>query len=360
MRHYNIPIFIPHLGCPFDCIYCDQKIISSQIKPPDEDEIKNIIDSHLSTLEQGAEVELAFFGGSFTAIDSELQERYLKVIQPYIDLGLIQSIRCSTRPDYIDEKKLDLLESYRVKTIELGVQSLSDNVLKASARGYKAEDVFKSSYLIKERHLKLGIQLMIGLPGDSYSADIYTVKKAMALKPDMVRLYPTLVIKGTVLERMLNDGRYMALTIDEAVERCKDMLLLFQSQDIDVIRMGLYPGEDLRSEGVVRAGPFHSSFGELVEQAIFKEQAAMVIKQFLELSPSSSELNLHVNSRDVSKMTGKGRKNILDLIDRYKLGKIRIKVQEKDERDWVGVSDRGVENVQLVLGRKEYINKLSL
>ncbi|NLB87755.1 MAG: radical SAM protein, partial [Syntrophomonadaceae bacterium] len=266
------------MGCPFDCIFCNQKKISSTISAPGPADIKEIVDKHLNTIPSDSHIEIAFFGGSFTAIDKELQIEYLAAVQPYLKNGQVDSIRLSTRPDFIDSHILELLSEYGVKTIELGVQSLNDEVLKKSCRVYNVDDVFKASHLIKSFDIKLGIQLMIGLPGDKYEYDMDTAKKTISLKPDMVRIYPTLVIKDTALEVLYEKGWYSPLSLDEAVNTTKEMYLYFIANDIDVIRMGLYPSEELRSSDTVVAGPFHPAFGELVEQEVFYDQVNYLLK----------------------------------------------------------------------------------
>ncbi|MGI5920124.1 MAG: elongator complex protein 3 [Syntrophomonadaceae bacterium] len=355
-RHYNIPIFIPHLGCPFHCIFCDQKKISSQKRVPDRDEIAALIEEYLSTIPTGAEVEIAFFGGNFTSIPPLQQRSYLEAVSPYLKSGRVTGIRISTRPDCIDTDILMLLRQGGVQTIELGVQSLSDRVLKASARGYKAEDVFKASRLIKEHRFTLGIQLMIGLPEDSFDQDMQTVDSALSLKPDMVRIYPTLVISGTSLETMYRQGDYHPLGLPESIDTAMHMLLKFQGQDIEVIRMGLHPGEDLRSPGTIVAGPFHPSFGELVEQEIFKKQTEMLAQKFLHLLPDET-IWLYVDPRDVSKLVGNRRTNIEHFKQVWGCPKICLKPVAGQERDWVGISGDRKPYPELILTRKDFISK---
>jgi histone acetyltransferase (RNA polymerase elongator complex component) len=353
MKHYNIPIFIPHLGCPYDCIYCDQKKITAQQETPDILQMINTIEANLQTIPREAKVEVAFFGGNFTAVDRKLQEDYLGAVQPYLQKGRVQSIRISTRPDCIDGPILDMLTLYGVKMIELGVQSLSDKVLQASARNYKTEDVFKSSHLIRERQIDLGIQLMIGLPQDSYAMDMETTRQTIALRPQAVRIYPTLVIAGTALEAMWKRGDYEPLSMEDALSTCRDMLLLFQEENIRVIRMGLYPGEELRRDGVIQAGPFHPSFGELVEQTIFKQQALVALRQYFERFGFQNKINLHVHSRDLSKMIGNKQKNLLGLRQELALESLKVKADLFFDRDWIGVSADG-NDVQLLLSREEF------
>ena len=355
MRHCNIPIFIPHLGCPYDCIYCDQKKISARIKAPDDQEIINIIDQHLATIVRPAEIEAAFFGGSFTAIRPDLQENYLRLIQPYIQQDLIQGIRISTRPDCINNQVLDLLYRYGVKTIELGVQSLDNEVLRQSGRIYQAEDVEKSSALIKASGFKLGIQLMVGLPGDNYDRDLETVRRTVAIAPQMVRIYPTLVLTGTKLEQMWQEGKYQALRLEEAVPVCRDMLLQFARAEIPVIRLGLYPGEELRKEGTVMAGPFHPSFGELVEQAIFQEQAVLAVRLYQQRFAHDEHLTLCINERDLSKLLGKKRSNLISIQHSLGLQELKVVTCRHEERDWIGIGNAPAETDKFVLTRAEFL-----
>lgn len=354
-KHFNIPIFIPHLGCPFDCIFCDQKKIAGFKGAPKADEIRAIVEEHLATIPADAEVEVAFFGGNFTAVDRDLQESYLKEVLPYIKAGRVSAVRISTRPDCIDAEILEFLKSYQVKTIELGVQSLHDEVLKASRRGYRACDVFKACHLIKEYKLKLGIQLMIGLPEDDYSRSMESARLTVMIKPDMVRIYPTLVIAGTSLEKMLIKGEYKPLTLKEAVKTAADMFLLFNRYDIEVIRMGLQPSEELRSEGVVAAGPFHPAFGELVEQEIFRRQGEMLIKDRADFK-GEQKVTFFVNSRDVSKMVGNKKSNIRFFEKKYGLSNVKVKAFPFLKANALGIGDD--EKPHKVLSRQEFLQRL--
>ncbi|HPF19702.1 MAG TPA: radical SAM protein [Syntrophomonas sp.] len=358
MRHYNIPIFIPHLGCPYDCIYCDQKKISAQNQAPDEQQVLEIVEQHLATITHPAEIEAAFFGGSFTAIQTDQQEQFLRLLQPYIACNLIQGIRISTRPDCIDEQILARLQRYGVKTIELGVQSMHDEVLRQSGRIYQAEDVEKSCALIKAGGFQLGIQLMVGLPDDNAQRDMETVRRTIALAPQMVRIYPTLVLAGTKLEQMWREGRYQALTLEEAIPICRDMLLQFAKAEIPVIRMGLYPGEELRKPGNIMAGPFHPAFGEQVEQAVFKEQAILAIKFFQQQYGIDQRIVLGVNQRDLSKLLGKKRSNLLAIQRSLHLPEIKVMAEGGEKRDWISVSGEEAGSGQLVFDRMEFLHYL--
>lgn len=354
-RHYNIPIFIPHLGCPFQCIFCNQNKIASTQEIPAISDMIATIEQHLSTIpDNGEDVEIAFFGGSFTAIDRELQEEYLAAVQPYIKSGRIGSLRISTRPDFIDDSILGFLTDYGVKTIELGVQSLSDEVLKASGRGYSCGDVFKASHHIKSCGIKLGLQLMIGLPGDNYERDLDSTRQVVSLEPDMVRIYPTLVITQTPLEHLFQEHKYTPLSLSEAIATCKEMFLIFQENGIDVIRMGLQPGEELRSPGTVVAGPFHPSFGELVEQEVFKEQAVAAIQKYRAQTGLESDLILLVYEKDISKMTGSRKSNLLYLQNLFGLKTLKVASYSGLPRDTVGLVPANELKPVFTLSRKQF------
>ncbi|NMC26799.1 MAG: radical SAM protein [Syntrophomonadaceae bacterium] len=356
MKNYIVPIFIPHMGCPYDCIYCNQKTIAAQQDVPSPAQTIDIIASYLHTMPPADSVEVAFFGGSFTALDLAVQRQYLEAVQPFISGGRVTGIRVSTRPDYIDDQRLELLAAHQVKTVELGVQSLSRRVLKASSRHYTPEDVVRSSNLIKSLRMDLGIQLMIGLPGDSYQQDMETTRQVVQLRPQVVRIYPTLVIAGTALAQIWQQGKYMPLGLAEAVMTCRDMYIQFQHEDIKVIRMGLYPGEELRRAGNILAGPFHPSFGELVEQEIFKEQAQQAITRFRRQAGMLTHLDLYVDHRDVSKLSGPKRWIINRLCGELGLENLKIRTLPDLGRDWIGVSRSRTRRVELILTRKAFLS----
>ncbi len=358
LRHYNIPIFIPHLGCPYDCIYCDQKIIANRAEAPAAQEIAAAIEQHLATIAEDAWIEVGFFGGSFTAIDISTQEAYLQQVQPFRNSGRINDIRVSTRPDCIDSSNLDLLARYGVGMIELGVQSMDEEVLTASGRCYVPGDVKASCDLIKNKHFKLGIQLMIGLPGDSYARDMATAEEVAKIRPQAVRIYPTLVLAGTKLANMYSQGLYTPLQLEEAVRICKDMFLQFFRYTIPVIRMGLYPGEELRRPGVTVAGPFHSSFGELVEQLVFREQAHQAIRSFWNTFGCQNKVRLYVHERDISKMVGHRRANCVSLQQDLDLETLEIRGKGEQPQDSIVVGDQSGRGPQLLLTREEYLTTL--
>lgn len=303
MKNYNIPIFIPHLGCPFDCVFCNQRRITGRGTDVTPEEVVRIIEEELKTLPDGAHIEAAFFGGSFTGIPMEEQNALMDAVQPYIEDGRIQGIRLSTRPDYITEEILDNLLRHHVTTIELGVQSLDDEVLKAACRGHNAAQVYNAVGLIKKYPFTLGLQMMTGLPGDTPEKSMYTAREIVKLKPALVRIYPTLTIKDTFMEKMYYEGRYRPQTLDEAVELAKQLLLLFEENNIRVIRLGLQSTGEICENGSVVAGPVHSSFGELVESSIYLEIMRSVL-------PDGGSVKVFVNPREISKAVGNRRSNI--------------------------------------------------
>ncbi|HHW00054.1 MAG TPA: radical SAM protein [Clostridiaceae bacterium] len=328
-KHFVIPVFVPHKGCPFDCIYCNQKKISGQVEEMTEDNMRSTIETHLASIGNGSFVEIGFYGGSFTGIEKDQQLKLLKIANEYIEKGKVQSIRLSTRPDYINDDILNYLKEYRVETIELGVQSLDEDVLRKSCRGHSVNDVITSSRHIKNYGFKLGIQTMIGLPGDSKLKDIYTAKKVVELKPDIVRIYPTLVIKGTMLERMYYNKEYVPLSLEEAVEICADLIQIYEENDIIVIRVGLQPTENINEyseNSDVVAGPFHPALRQLVESRVFlKKINEFIIKNKLE---KEKGIIIYTSTRYISSVVGQKRANIRYLKEKYAFREIKVRGSE--------------------------------
>ena len=317
-KNYIIPIFVPHLGCPNDCVFCNQKSISGKQKELTKEDLKKTIEEYLKYMKEDSNIEIAFFGGSFTGIDKEKQEEFLSIAYEYIKEKKVQSIRISTRPDYINKKILKRLKKYKVKTIELGVQSANDYILKKAGRGHTFKDVEKASKLIRWYGFKLGHQMMVGLPESTRLDEINTVKKLIKLKPKMVRIYPVLVIKNTKLEKDYQHGAYEPLTLVQAVETCKELVKLFAKKNIEVIRIGLQTTDLItdpkNEESEVVAGPFHPAFGELVESGIWKDTIVNKIKK---LNVKVQEVIVKVNPRDVNNVIGHGRQNIKELKEIY-------------------------------------------
>lgn len=281
-KHAIIPIFIPHQGCPNNCVFCNQKKITARQPDMNKEEIINTIETWLSTLtgRPGIKtVEIAFFGGSFTGIPLEKQSEYLKIARNYKDQGLVDKIHLSTRPDYIDEKILDNLKDYNVDVIELGVQSFDDNVLRASGRGHDSRSVYQASQLIKEYGFELGIQLMIGLPGDSMETCLYSARETVKIGPSIARLYPTIVIEDTQLMELYKAGLYTPLTTEEAVELTKEMYKILTVAGINIIRVGLKSSDLIREDGQIDGHTFHPAFRQLVEGAVAREKMEQLLKK---------------------------------------------------------------------------------
>ena len=265
------------MGCPHRCVFCEQERITSQHQlPVNPKHVKKILDTAVRSrgFDPSREPEVAFFGGTFTRLPMERMETLLGAVKPYIRQGLIQSIRVSTRPDALDKERLDLMKAYGVLTVELGAQSMDDRVLSLSNRGHTAKDTVEGVQSLRERGFRVGIQLMPGLPGDSDDRFRSTITKVIALRPDMVRLYPALVIRGTELVRWYNDGRYAPQSLGEAVETCMEGCMRLESEGIPVIRIGLMSSPDLLREGQIVAGPWHTAFGFLVRSGIHLKKIA--------------------------------------------------------------------------------------
>ncbi|MBI5492511.1 MAG: radical SAM protein [Deltaproteobacteria bacterium] len=261
-----IPIFLPFGGCPHQCVFCDQNGITGSSALPSMDEVKKTIDAHLSTWKGNGRREAAFYGGSFTALPKEDQARYLAVSYGYLEKGLIDGVRVSTRPDCVQDQTVGFLKGYGVDTIELGAQSMSDEVLRLSGRGHTSSQTELASRLIKSSSMRLGLQIMPGLPGDTVDTIISTAERVATLSPDFIRVYPTLVLKGTPLHRMYLSGSYRPWSLDEMVSICRGVMDIFREAGIPVIKMGLQPTRELEESLV--CGPFHPSFRQLVEKGL--------------------------------------------------------------------------------------------
>ncbi len=281
-KHAIIPIFIPHKGCPNDCIFCNQRKITAHSESVNASDIHRTVSRYMSTLsDMNMEtIELSFFGGSFTGIPIEEQQEYLAIAKEYKDRGVIQKIHLSTRPDYINKKILDNLKTYDVDVIELGVQSFAEPVLKASNRGHDASCVYESCALIKKYGFTLGIQLMIGLPEDTAEYDVFSAKEAAKIKPQIARLYPTVVIRDTGLYQLMEKGLYTPLREKDAVERTASMYKILTEAGINVIRVGL-KSSDIMSDGNNTADTFHPAFRQLVEGFLARQQLEKQIGKLL-------------------------------------------------------------------------------
>ena len=344
-KEYIIPIFVPHLGCPHKCTFCDQKKISGVQKQVTAKDVEETIEYYLKNFKDNSKyVEVAFFGGSFTAIDEKIQNALLEAANRYIDQGKVNSIRISTRPDYIDKNILKRLKKYNVKTIELGVQSTNDYILSRCQRGHTFADVKKASKLIRWHGFTLGHQMMVGLPESTELDEINTAKDLIKLKPKIVRIYPVLVIKGTELEEEYNNGEYMALTVEQAVERSKEAMKLFNKANVEVIRLGLQNTEEISDpttdKSQVVAGPYHPAFRQLVEGSMWYDEIVNEIKKF---NTKVMKVKIIANPENVNNIIGHKKENIIKLKETYevdvavesdeqmKKGKFKIEIEKTYE-----------------------------
>ncbi|MBE7037816.1 MAG: radical SAM protein [Ruminococcaceae bacterium] len=317
MKTFNIPIFVPHKGCPHDCIFCNQKRITGQILDITAQDVINTIEENLASInsiEGKKYIEIAFFGGSFTAIEKSLRQSLCKIAHTYLKEGRINGIRCSTRPDCIDDEILKELKEYGFTAIELGVQSTDDEVLLKSGRGHNSKATFYASKLIKEYGFSLGLQMMIGLLGDTYEKSIKTAKDIISLKPDCVRVYPTLVIKDTHLYDMMQNGTYTPITLDYTVKILAEILDMFYKEKINVIRVGLQTTDEVNEKTVT--GPYHPAIRELAEGEIFKNK---IEKFILENNLKNTKIIIFASSRNISKISGQNKKNSRYFYQKYKI-----------------------------------------
>ena len=329
-RHYIIPIFVPHFGCPHDCIFCNQKKITGLSTNVTSVEVEDIIKEHLKYFKKDSFIEIAFYGGSFTAIDINIQRQLLAIPYKYKQAGLVNEIRLSTRPDAIDSDILENRKDSGVNTIELGCQSLSDEVLNNSNRGHTSVDVYKSAEMIQDYGFNLGLQMMLGLPGDSLEDSLYTALEFIKLKPYCVRIYPTLVIKETYLEKLYFDNLYSPLSLEDSIDITTPILILFYLNNINVIRVGLQPTDNIQLGKDVVTGPFHPAYRQLVESNIFKK----IIDNYLEsnnIQTKNGTMIIEAENKSISNIAGQKSSNILYLKQKYSFNNIKIFSKNVDD-----------------------------
>ncbi len=307
MRHINVALFVPDEGCPHRCSFCNQKTISGKSKRLSVGEIDDAVAVALKNASAN-EGEIAFFGGSFTGIDRKYMISLLEAAKKYIDLGLFKGIRISTRPDYISREILDILSEYSVTSIELGCQSMNNNVLSLNDRGHTSEDVVRAALLIKEYGFEFGAQMMTGLYSDTDLQCIETAKSLIELRPDTVRIYPTVVLENTRLCQLYKEGSYKPQTLEQAVSLCSRLMMMFESEGINVIRVGLHSGGNVE-DGYV-AGAYHPAFRELCESKIYFSKILEEIR--LNNLPKGS-IDISVGKSYVSMAVGQKKSNIIAL-----------------------------------------------
>jgi histone acetyltransferase (RNA polymerase elongator complex component) len=326
------PIFLPHAGCPFQCVYCNQNAVASNSKRCLESDLIERFELELGSLlervaETGSAGEIAFYGGTFTALGSRELSQILDSVSPWVEKGLFTGIRFSTRPDRMGREVCSMLAGYPITTVELGVQSLCEEVLSRSRRGYSVEQVMEAAASVQERGWQLGIQLMPGLPGDSRAAFFQSVHRTIALQPDFVRLYPTIVLAETILADWYRQGVYRPLSLEEAVDWCAGGYDTLLQADIVVARMGLHADPELERPGTILAGPFHPAFGYLVKVHWWRR----AVDDRLAAHPPGEKksLLLRIPQRFISEILGPRRTNIEYWLEKWRLDEVRI---EKESR----------------------------
>jgi histone acetyltransferase (RNA polymerase elongator complex component) len=332
-KPYIVPIFVPHMGCPHRCVFCNQTSITGS----NPDEVLSSITQRINEIFEEASInsptdsfdnakrrQIAFYGGSFTGIEKRVQIKLLSAVQPLIRRRSIDSIRVSTRPDYIDCQGLDLLKKYGVRTVELGVQSMVDEVLLRSRRGHTTGDVLRAVELLQDGGFEVGIQIMVGLPGDNMEGNAHTVNRVIQLNPHFVRIYPTVVLRGTPLERWYRSGRYTLLSLERAVDLCKGPFLKFSGAGIPVIRLGLQSTPELETTDCIVAGPYHPAFGHLVESSLFYDMASYLMGKH----GKCENVRVKVSPFDLSNIRGQKNRNLHHLEERFGLRELQIEIDE--------------------------------
>ena len=322
-RPFIIPIFIPHAGCPHQCIFCNQvSITGAKQKRATPAELRLQIREFLKYKKENRKpVQIAFFGGNFLGLKSEEIKSLLELAAEFVRKGQVHGIRCSTRPDTINERSLDLIKDYPVSAVELGVQSMDDHVLALAGRGHRASDTVRAVELLKEKHFSIGLQMMVGLPGDDETGALTTAQNIADLAPNFVRIYPTLVVANSRLAEWYKSGDYAPLSLEESVTLVKKIYLKFKKAGIDVIRMGLQTSEDLEDGTTVLAGPHHPAFGHLVYSEIFLDMAISAIQP---ANAIKETLTISVNPRSISKMRGLNNSNIKSLKEQFHFQSITV------------------------------------
>lgn len=330
-KHYIIPIFVSHQGCPHQCVFCNQdKIARAVDKEVTDEDVRKTVEEYIKTIDHNnSTIEISFFGGTFTAIDVNKQKELLSVAKEYKEKGYIDKIRMSTRPDAINKYILDYLKEYKVDIIELGVQSLNDEVLRLSGRGHSSEDVKRASRLIKEYKITLGHQIMPGLPGDNFEKDVETVKKSIEMEPDICRIYPSLVIKDTPMAEMYKRGEYVPYSLEEAVCISKELYKLYKEANVNIIRIGLQPTENITWGKDIIDGPFHPAFRELVEGSLLCDKIKSSINR-------DEDIIIEINSKDLSKLYT-NKKVYFNNLKYNHNGKITVTTKDKMNRGNVNI-----------------------
>jgi histone acetyltransferase (RNA polymerase elongator complex component) len=327
LRHERpliIPIFLPHMGCPHQCLFCNQTSITGHSHQlPSKASISHQIERFLAfDRKKRPLTEVSFYGGNFLGLSFDQIANLLSYVSEFVQDGSVNGIRFSTRPDTIDPERLELIASFPITTIELGIQSMNDQVLSLACRGHTNTDIQMAVTLLKQTDYAIGLQMMIGLPGDTFEGLITSTRQVVALKPDFVRIYPTLVIKGSPLSKWYQVGKYRPLSLSAAIIQTKHLFLMCQQKGIAVIRMGLQASDELSKDDTVLAGPYHPAFGHLVLSSIYLDAIKQMISQ-IKLKTNKG-IQIYVNPKDISRVEGLKKKNLTLLKKEFDLFRIKV------------------------------------
>ncbi|MBR6438511.1 MAG: radical SAM protein [Bacteroidales bacterium] len=348
MKHYNIPIFLPELACPFRCVYCNQFSITGKQKLPDIQDVKEIIEKHLASFKEDERfVEVAFFGGNFTGLPVKMQDDFLKIVQPYLEKGVINGIRCSTRPDYIDENRVRILKNFGMKNIELGAQTTNDMILRKCGRGHTFKDIENASQIIVNEGITLGLQMMLGLPFDTFENDMQTARDIVRLGAKETRIYPCIVVKDTELEQLYKKGDYLPLTLNDAVEQSATLYEYFGENDVKVLRLGLHTSDDLNGAAFV-AGPYHKNFAEMVFSRLWG-------RKFDKIDEKSDKIVIEVPENQLNHAIGYKGENKKRLQERYKHVVIRPSFRPTEGSGEISVEFAGDFSIPLRFTRNDVV-----
>ncbi|MBQ4629922.1 MAG: radical SAM protein [Clostridia bacterium] len=318
-RNFHIPVFVPHKGCPHDCVFCNQRKITGQTDDMTVQKAREIIDSHLESIEKynkkgEYKAEIAFFGGSFTAIEREQMTQLLSLAHEYVKSGRVDGVRCSTRPDCIDDEILLICKSYGMTAIELGLQSADDYVLQCSARGHAFKDTKRAAELIKSHKIELGLQMMTGLPGDTDEKSVNTAKQIVSLGANTVRIYPTLVMEGTHLWKMYKCGEYVPQTLEQAVFLVAKIVPFFNDAGIDILRIGLQTTDNVNEKTVI--GPYHNAFAELVYGRVIRNKIESYV---VENNMQNCTFQFEAPKEKISQIIGHKKENLIYFKEKYNI-----------------------------------------
>ncbi len=349
-KQYTIPIFVPHLGCNYDCVFCNQVRITGKSTTVSGADVISTIEEYLSYFDKAEDrrLEVGFFGGSFTGIEPKIQEELLSIAYDYKTKGKIQGIRLSTRPDFIDMETIERLKKYGVDIVELGVQSMTQEVLDAAGRGHKVKDVYDAAKMLKDNGIGLGLQMMVGLPKDTIEKSRHTALEFIKMKPECVRIYPTLVIKDTQLEKLYLRGKFKPIDFNTSIDGVSDFLMMFELNDINVIRVGLQPTDNMQLGKDIVAGPFHPSYGQF---ALSKIYLKIIEEALVGVKTNEKNLKILANNKYISAIAGQKSSNKKYLLEKYGFKNVVFQGADIDNKDLI----LEIEDVQKVLKYKESI-----